>query len=65
MELRLPWQHPDDAGVWIGGSAQLPFLGSTDAATQRGLPAALGEVSAVVSLCRIGRDEAPAVAAEN
>lgn len=57
-------QHPDDAGVWIGGSAQLPFLGSADAAT-RGLPAALGEVSAVVSLCRVGQDEAPAIATEN
>lgn len=58
-------QHPCDAGVWIGGSAQLPFLGSAEAATERGLPAALGEVSAVVSLCRIGQDEAPAVTAEN
>lgn len=57
-------QHPDDAGVWIGGSAQLPFLGSAEAAT-RGLPAALGEVSAVVSLCRVGQEEAPAIAAEN
>ncbi|WP_207346087.1 ADP-ribosylglycohydrolase family protein [Arthrobacter sp. E3] len=58
-------QHPDDTEVWIGGSAQLPFLGSAEAATECGLPAALGEVSAVVSLCRIGRDDAPAVAAEN
>lgn len=58
-------QHPDDAGVWIGGSAQLQFLGSAEAATTRGLPAALGEVSAVVSLCRVGTDEAPAIAAEN
>ena len=57
-------QHPDDAGVWIGGSAQLPFLGSAQAAT-RGLPTALGEVSAVVSLCRVGTDEALAIAAEN
>lgn len=56
-------QHPDDSGVWIGGAAQLPFLGS-DTAT-RGLPTALGEVSAVVSLCRVGQDEAPAIAAEN
>lgn len=57
-------QHPDDAGVWLGGSAQLPFLGTGDAAAH-GLPEALGEVSAVVSLCRIGRDEAPIVRAEN
>ncbi|MET4002808.1 hypothetical protein ABIB48_001526 [Arthrobacter sp. UYCu511] len=57
-------QHPDDAGLWIGGSAQLPFLGSDDVAT-RGLPAALGEVSAVVSLCRVGQDAAPLIAAEN
>lgn len=57
-------QHPDDAQVWLGGSAQLPFLGSTEAATQ-GLPAALGDVSAVVSLCRIAEDEAPHIAAEN
>lgn len=56
-------QHPDDARVWIGGSAQLPFLGSAEAVAEHGLPAALGEVSAVVSLCRIGHDEAPAVAA--
>ncbi|MCU6482462.1 ADP-ribosylglycohydrolase family protein [Arthrobacter sp. A2-55] len=57
-------QHPDDPGVWIGGAAQLPFLGSHEAAAH-GLPAALGEVSAVVSLCRVGEDQTPHIAAEN
>lgn len=57
-------QHPDDAGVWIGGSAQLPYLGyRVPEAT--GLPAALGEVSAVVSLCRVGAQEAPHIETEN
>ena len=58
-------QHPDDPGVWIGGSAQLPFLGSAQAASSHGLPAALGEVSAVVSLCRVGHGEAPAISTQN
>lgn len=53
-------QHPDDPGVWLGGLAQLPLLGNGEAATQGGL-AALGEVSAVVSLCRIGEADAPAI----
>lgn len=57
-------QHPADPGVWIGGSAQLPFVGSPDAPTH-GLPAALGEVSAVVSLCRVGTDEARHIDSEN
>ena len=45
-------RHPDDSKVWIGGSALLPLLGSS-AAAERGLPTALGRVSAVVSLCRM------------
>lgn len=57
-------QHPDDAGVWIGGSAQLPYVGYP-VPDATGLPAALSEVSAVVSLCRVGAQEAPHIEAEN
>ncbi|WP_449372003.1 ADP-ribosylglycohydrolase family protein [Arthrobacter psychrolactophilus] len=57
-------EHPSDSGVWIGGSALLPFVGSPEVVT-RGLPEALSNVSAVVSLCRVGTDEARHIDPQN
>jgi hypothetical protein len=47
-----PVPHPDDAGVLLGTSGTLALLAA-------GGPLA-GEVDAVVSLCRLGRDDVPA-----
>lgn len=45
-------RHPHDDGVWLGG------VGSLDRVEELG-------IDAVVSLCRLGTDDAPAVAAED